>query len=184
MDLIDEGPGGAPDNAPELSVSEISGAVKRVIEGEFAYVRVRGEVGRVSRPRSGHVYLDLKDATIADVAQRIQDRGMQQQVVWCVSPPQVAEIRRSCPECIPMPDPESEESLPNMLLETTPKIVAPVWSDFSSTFSAKCHQAGALVFVDEQKPDPENWQQALDWGVDGIQTDAPELLIEFLRNRP
>ena len=24
MDLIDEGPGGAPDNAPELSVSEIS----------------------------------------------------------------------------------------------------------------------------------------------------------------
>ena len=61
MDLIDEGPGGAPDNAPELSVSEISGAVKRVIEGEFAYVRVRGEVGRVSRPRSGHVYLDLKD---------------------------------------------------------------------------------------------------------------------------
>jgi hypothetical protein len=48
-------------NAPEFTVSEISGAVKRVIEGEFGRVRVRGEVGRVSRPRSGHVYLDLKD---------------------------------------------------------------------------------------------------------------------------
>jgi len=48
-------------NAPEFSVSELSGAIKRVIEGEFAHVRVRGEVGRVSRPRSGHIYLDLKD---------------------------------------------------------------------------------------------------------------------------
>ncbi len=58
-DLIDDSPEGA--NAPEFTVSELSGAVKRVIEGEFGFVRVRGEVGRVSRPRSGHVYLDLKD---------------------------------------------------------------------------------------------------------------------------
>ncbi len=48
-------------NAPEFTVSELSGAVKRVVEGEFARVRVRGEVGRVSFPRSGHVYFDLKD---------------------------------------------------------------------------------------------------------------------------
>jgi exodeoxyribonuclease VII large subunit len=49
-------------NAPELSVSEISGAVRRVLEGEFGRVRVRGEVGRVTRHASGHVYFDLKDA--------------------------------------------------------------------------------------------------------------------------
>jgi len=66
MDLIDDDP---PGNTPEFSVSELSGAVKRTIEGEFGYVKVRGEVGRVSRPRSGHVYLDLKDdrAVIAGV---------------------------------------------------------------------------------------------------------------------
>ncbi|MGR3375083.1 exodeoxyribonuclease VII large subunit [Salipiger abyssi] len=57
MDLLDDDSG----NTPEFSVSELSGAVKRVIEGEFGFVRVRGEVGRVSRPRSGHIYLDLKD---------------------------------------------------------------------------------------------------------------------------
>jgi len=48
-------------NAPEFTVSEISGVVKRLIEGEFSHVRIRGEVGRVSRPASGHIYLDLKD---------------------------------------------------------------------------------------------------------------------------
>ena len=61
-------------NAPALSVSEISGAVKRVIEGEFGRVRVRGEVGRVSRPSSGHLYFDLKDdnACIAAVCWKMQ----------------------------------------------------------------------------------------------------------------
>ncbi|WP_323032764.1 exodeoxyribonuclease VII large subunit [Paracoccus sp. (in: a-proteobacteria)] len=51
----------APSNIHEFTVSEISGAVKRVLEGEFGRVRVRGEIGRVSRPSSGHLYFDLKD---------------------------------------------------------------------------------------------------------------------------
>ena len=67
-DLIeDAGPG----NAPEFTVSEISGAVKRSIESGFSHVRVRGEVGRLSRPRSGHIYLDLKD-----------DRSVLASVIW------------------------------------------------------------------------------------------------------
>ena len=40
-------------NEPEFSVSEISNAIKRLIEDEFSYVRIRGEIGRVSLPRSG-----------------------------------------------------------------------------------------------------------------------------------
>ncbi|KIN71739.1 exodeoxyribonuclease VII large subunit [Sulfitobacter guttiformis] len=63
MDLFDDGPEDAPaaGNSPEYTVGELSGAIKRVIENEFGHVRVRAEVGRVSLPRSGHVYLDLKD---------------------------------------------------------------------------------------------------------------------------
>ncbi|MGD1926662.1 MAG: exodeoxyribonuclease VII large subunit [Paracoccaceae bacterium] len=57
--LIDDDAGAGPGNTPEFSVSELSGAVKRMVEGEFGHVRVRGEVGRVSRPRSGHIYLVL-----------------------------------------------------------------------------------------------------------------------------
>jgi len=50
-----------PTNIREYTVSEISGAVKRALEDGFGYVRVRGELGRVVRAGSGHVYLDLKD---------------------------------------------------------------------------------------------------------------------------
>jgi exodeoxyribonuclease VII large subunit len=76
MSNLIEDPSPDPDvdlgaNTPEFSVSEISGAVKRMIEGEFGNVRIRGEVGRVSLPRSGHIYLDLKD-----------DRAVLAAVVW------------------------------------------------------------------------------------------------------
>lgn len=48
-------------NLPELSVSEISHAVKRTMETTFDRVRVRGELGRVTVAKSGHMYADLKD---------------------------------------------------------------------------------------------------------------------------
>lgn len=48
-------------NVREYTVSELSGAIKNTIEDGFGYVRVKGELGRVSRPQSGHLYLDLKD---------------------------------------------------------------------------------------------------------------------------
>ena len=61
MDLFDDRPeeGSTEGNSPEYTVGELSGAIKRVIENEFGHVRVRAEVGRVSLPRSGHMYLDL-----------------------------------------------------------------------------------------------------------------------------
>ncbi|MEM1377192.1 MAG: exodeoxyribonuclease VII large subunit [Pseudomonadota bacterium] len=58
-------------NVSEFSVSELSGAIKRTMEDAFGRVRVRGELGRVSRPASGHVYLDLKD-----------DRSVIAGVIW------------------------------------------------------------------------------------------------------
>ena len=48
-------------NLPELTVSELSAALKRTIEDAYGYVRVRGELGKVSYHSNGHVYFDLKD---------------------------------------------------------------------------------------------------------------------------
>jgi len=48
-------------NLPEFSVSELSQALKRVVEGNFERVRVRGEVSGFKRAASGHLYMALKD---------------------------------------------------------------------------------------------------------------------------
>lgn len=48
-------------NVPEYTVSEIAGAVKRTLEGQFGRVRVRGEITELKRYPSGHIYFSLKD---------------------------------------------------------------------------------------------------------------------------
>lgn len=58
--LVAEGREG--DNDAPLSVGELSHRLKRMIEGEFGHVRLRGEISGYKRAASGHVYLALKDA--------------------------------------------------------------------------------------------------------------------------
>ncbi|EJF82899.1 exodeoxyribonuclease VII large subunit [Candidatus Bartonella washoeensis] len=59
-------------NVAEFSVSEIAGALKRVVEEKFAYVRVRGEIsGYRGAHASGHAYFALKD-----------DRARLEAVIW------------------------------------------------------------------------------------------------------
>src|SRR5215204_6892198 len=52
----------APTNAPEWSVSELAGALKRTLEDAFGYVRLRAEISGYRGPHgSGHAYFGLKD---------------------------------------------------------------------------------------------------------------------------
>jgi exodeoxyribonuclease VII large subunit len=49
-------------NIPEWTVSELSAALKRTVEDNFGYVRVRGEISGYRGPHSsGHCYFALKD---------------------------------------------------------------------------------------------------------------------------
>ncbi|MEO1721722.1 MAG: exodeoxyribonuclease VII large subunit [Pseudomonadota bacterium] len=78
MSLIDDEP--APGaNTPEFTVSELSRGVKRTLEGAYGHVRVRGELGRVTFHRNGHVYLDLKDenAVLAGVVWKNAVRSLE-----------------------------------------------------------------------------------------------------------
>lgn len=51
----------AVSNVREFTVSELSFAIKRAIEENFDYVRVRGEISGFKRATSGHLYMALKD---------------------------------------------------------------------------------------------------------------------------
>jgi exodeoxyribonuclease VII large subunit len=65
-------------NVVELTVSELSNALKRTIEDGFGYVRVRGELGNVKYHSSGHVYLDLKD-----------DKACLAGIIWRTATPRI-----------------------------------------------------------------------------------------------
>ena len=48
-------------NAPPYSVSELAFALKRTLEDRYGFVRLRGELSKVTHHSNGHVYLTLKD---------------------------------------------------------------------------------------------------------------------------
>jgi exodeoxyribonuclease VII large subunit len=52
----------APDsNAQAYSVSELAFALKRTLEDRYSFVRLRGELSKVTHHSNGHVYLTIKD---------------------------------------------------------------------------------------------------------------------------
>uniref|UniRef100_UPI00289FE567 exodeoxyribonuclease VII large subunit n=1 Tax=Brevundimonas sp. TaxID=1871086 RepID=UPI00289FE567 len=80
-DYVFEGPAEAPaprDNNPPLSISELSFALKRTLEDRFGHVRLRGEISKVNRHASGHIYLTLKDdkSAIDGVVWKGSTRGL------------------------------------------------------------------------------------------------------------
>jgi exodeoxyribonuclease VII large subunit len=71
-------PDAPADNAKPYSVSELAFALKRTIEDAYGFVRLRGELSKVTFHGNGHVYLDLKDerASISGVIWKGQVRGL------------------------------------------------------------------------------------------------------------
>ena len=66
-------------NLPEFSVSELSSAIRRTLEGSYGYVRLRGEIsGFRGAHSSGHCYFGLKDdkAKIEAVIWRTTVQGL------------------------------------------------------------------------------------------------------------
>lgn len=51
----------SPSNLNTLSVSELAFALKRTLETAYDHVRLRGEISKLTKHASGHVYLTLKD---------------------------------------------------------------------------------------------------------------------------
>ncbi|MFI4933902.1 MAG: exodeoxyribonuclease VII large subunit [Caulobacterales bacterium] len=65
-------------NAQPYTVSELAFALKRTIEDAYGFVRLRGELSKVTFHSNGHIYLDLKDerASISGVIWKTQVRAL------------------------------------------------------------------------------------------------------------
>jgi exodeoxyribonuclease VII large subunit len=82
--MTDAAPESAPapaedGNAKPYSVSELAFALKRTLEDAYGFVRLRGEISKVTNHSNGHVYLTLKDerAAIDGVVWKSQVRTLQ-----------------------------------------------------------------------------------------------------------
>ncbi|WP_111308053.1 glycerophosphodiester phosphodiesterase [Confluentibacter sediminis] len=132
------------------------------------------------------IYLDLKEADIKGQVQIIKEFKMERHVVWYIYPGEneaIKELNKYCPECLVMPDPGNEKRLKKVLNRFDPIFVASDMGVLTASFVNTSHSQKAKVFVDDDISTVNEWQKIMDWGVDGIQTNHPQKLIDFLKGK-
>jgi len=143
------------------------------------------EILLLSRGKTG-IYLDLKEPLIPELVQLIKEYGMERQVVWYIPAYYTAalkDLKRLCPDCLPMPDPGPKENIANVATKVQPAILATDMGQLDQEYMQIARTHHSLVFVDEDKGDEAEWTRILEWGTDGIQSDHPGELIKFLSKR-
>jgi glycerophosphoryl diester phosphodiesterase len=178
------------DGAGELSrmsfdeIRSLDAGVRR--GNEFRGVRVPTftEALELAKGRCG-VYVDIKQARAEDIVREVRAAGMERHSVFYGGLETLAVLHRLEPEWRVMPEAVSLENLEGALALLAPKVVAFDARDFTDALIARAKRAGALVFVDRLGPldRPAAWEEAIQSGADGIQTDHPAELARFLRSR-
>lgn len=143
------------------------------------------EILRLCKGKIG-IYLDLKAASIPGLVKSIKEYKMEKDIIWYIPANRAAEISQldhECPDCILTPDPGKEENLDEVIKSLRPSVISTDMGVLSESFVSISHKGNALVFCDENKGTTGEWSQMIKWKTDGIQTDDPEGLIEFLKTR-
>lgn len=129
------------------------------------------------------VYVDTKDADPQALVDAIVRNDMQEHVVIYGNPFFLYDVHKIRPALKVMPEAENLEVCKLIVRNIHPEVIAFDADDFKPEIIACAKAAGAKVYVDRMgsTDNPAGWQQAIDMGADGIQTDKPAELVEYLR---
>jgi glycerophosphoryl diester phosphodiesterase len=136
----------------------------------------RGKIG---------IYVDVKNATAQDLVTHIDGHGMADHVVIYCKANLCKQLEEINPKLKVMPESSSVEHSHMLIDLLHPKVIAFGAGDFTPEIIAVVKQANAEIYVDRMGPTdaPEGWQSAIDAGADGIQTDRPGPLVDFLKQK-
>jgi len=153
---------------------------------EFAGVKVPfvEEIFEAAAGKIG-IYLDLKDAPMKMIVDLIVKYGLERDTVMYASIDELKEMLKLCPDITPMPEGHDENRVDLVLEALEPGLVAFTWDGFSRKCLEKCRAAGAKIFLDiiGGGDNPDGMNLMIDWGVDGLQTDHPDVLLDVLERR-
>lgn len=129
------------------------------------------------------VYVDTKDADPQLLIDAIHRHHMEDHVVIYGDPFFLHDVEKLQPGLRVMPEAENAEVCGVLVEHLHPKVIAFGAEDFRPDVIACAKRADAKVYVDRMgaTENPAGWQQAIDMGADGIQTDKPAELVEYLR---
>ncbi|RAJ35762.1 glycerophosphodiester phosphodiesterase family protein [Pedobacter cryoconitis] len=131
-----------------------------------------------------NIYLDFKQADVAQAYEEIKAAGMEKQVLVYINKAEQYTAWRALAPQMPLmsglPRQIKKEDLITFLdkmpLEATDNISDPV-------LIAALKESGLSVFLDVQMADEDSvkWKATMEKGVQGVQTDHPEALLRYLK---
>ena len=136
-----------------------------------------------------YIYLDFKNASVRQCYDMVKRYGMEHQLIVYINSPlqyrQWRELVPSMPLMLSLPgNVKNENELKSFLGEHTLELLDGDYSDYTRGMLNYLNKAGKIVWPDIQSPgEANNWEKALETGFKGLQTDHPEELINFLKNR-
>jgi len=130
-----------------------------------------------------NIYVDVKQVTARDLVEHIVGHGMADNVVIYLGGRLAQAVQELNPRLKIMPEAGSAELAQRLVEQLHPKVLAFDANDFKPEVIAVARKGNALIYVDRLGPadNVETWQQAIDQGAAGIQTDHPEELVGYLR---
>jgi glycerophosphoryl diester phosphodiesterase len=156
-----------------------------IVKGsEFAGTRIPSfdEALELARGKIG-IYVDIKQAAAQELVSHIESHDMTDHVAMYCSPAMCKQLHDLSPRLKLMPESNSADHS-RMLVETLhPAVIAFGAGDFKPDIIAVAKESRAAVYVDVmgETDAPAGWQAAIDAGADGLQTDRPEPLVEYLK---
>lgn len=129
------------------------------------------------------VYVDSKDIAPADLVSALTGADMLDRVVIYGGAGFLKKVQALSPALKIMPEADSAAALEKLLADLKPRVVAFDAGDFKDDAITLAKHAGAAIYVDRlgAADNPAAWQDAIDRGAAGIQTDRPAELVEYLR---
>ncbi len=133
-----------------------------------------------------NIYLDFKEADVAETWKQIGEEGMEKQIVVYLNKiPQYKKWREIAPEMPLMTSLFDEVKNADQLRMFLGQVKIEVLDNVKDREMVQGAAGnGVAVWLDVQDPaeGPDSWKAALEKGVQGVQTDKPAELVAFLKN--
>lgn len=134
-----------------------------------------------------NIYLDCKEANIEEAWKQIKAAGMEHQViVYLNDERQYRQWKEAAPQLPLMASLPKNVTSKDELLGFLKKTNVQILDNLKDPELIKtANENGVDVWLDVQSPaeGPASWKEALDKGVQGLQTDQPEHLLTYLKGR-
>lgn len=131
------------------------------------------------------VYVDCKEIAPLDLVAALEKSDMLDAVVIYGGAAFLKGVLALRPSLKVMPEADDAATLQKLIADLSPHVVAFDAGDFKDDVIAIAKQAHVDIYVDRLGPadNQSKWQDAIDRGAAGIQTDQPAELVQYLRSR-